>query len=191
MVHGFNEGHLQWLRQNINQRLYSQQTLHISPSRASYGVSIVSILEKTDHIMTAPRCRCHAGTKPLHGCIRSLLLLYTCMLPGLNVLTVWTFSQQVQYIIKGWQFRWLKAMQNNSSVLAMELLQSCTKPSICRLESNTKKHIRNAEMSSWDSLTLMKLELFKDETWPSRHNDSCLTDLSTVTDTKPSNWSNI
>ena len=36
----------------------SQKTLHISPSRASYGVSIVIILEKTDHVITAPHCMC-------------------------------------------------------------------------------------------------------------------------------------
>ena len=29
----------QWLRQNMDQRLYSQETPHSSPSRASYGVS--------------------------------------------------------------------------------------------------------------------------------------------------------
>ena len=41
---------LEWLRQKIDQGLHSQKTLHTSPSRVSYGVSIVSILEKTDHI---------------------------------------------------------------------------------------------------------------------------------------------
>ena len=34
--------------------LESQQTPHISPSRGSYGVPIVSICEKTDHIIMAP-----------------------------------------------------------------------------------------------------------------------------------------
>ena len=34
----------------------SQQTSHISPSRASYGVSIVRILKKIDRIITAPHC---------------------------------------------------------------------------------------------------------------------------------------
>ena len=37
---------LQCLMQNINQSLYSQRTPHISPSQASYGVSIVRILRK-------------------------------------------------------------------------------------------------------------------------------------------------
>ena len=37
---------LHWPTQNINQTLDSQKTLHSSPSRASYGVSIVNILEK-------------------------------------------------------------------------------------------------------------------------------------------------
>ena len=35
--------------QNINQSLYSQKTPHILPSWASYGVSIVRILEKIDN----------------------------------------------------------------------------------------------------------------------------------------------
>ena len=38
---------LQWPRQNINQGLHSQNTPHTSPSRASYGLSIVSIFQKT------------------------------------------------------------------------------------------------------------------------------------------------
>ena len=45
---------LQW--QKINQILESQQTPHISPSRESYGVSIVKIWEKIDRVITAPRC---------------------------------------------------------------------------------------------------------------------------------------
>ena len=40
----------------MNQILDSQQTPHISPSQASYGVSIVRILEKIDSVITAPRC---------------------------------------------------------------------------------------------------------------------------------------
>ena len=41
----------------MNQILESQQTPHTSPSRASYGVSFVKILEKTDHVITAPHCK--------------------------------------------------------------------------------------------------------------------------------------
>ena len=37
---------LQWLRQNMIQRLYPQNTPGISPSRASYGMSIVSFFVK-------------------------------------------------------------------------------------------------------------------------------------------------
>ena len=36
------------------QILESQQTPHISPSRASHGVPIVGILQKTDLVITAP-----------------------------------------------------------------------------------------------------------------------------------------
>ena len=31
-------------------------TPHTLPSQASYGVSFVRILEKTDHVITAPHC---------------------------------------------------------------------------------------------------------------------------------------
>ena len=40
--------------QNMNQCLYSQKTPHISPSWASYGMSIVIILEKFDRVIMAP-----------------------------------------------------------------------------------------------------------------------------------------
>ena len=42
----------QW--QNVNQILEPQNTPHIS--RVSYEVSIVRILEKIDHVITAPHC---------------------------------------------------------------------------------------------------------------------------------------
>ena len=38
----------------MNQILESQHTPHTSPSRARYGVSIVMILAKIDHVITAP-----------------------------------------------------------------------------------------------------------------------------------------
>ena len=39
-----------------NEVLEPQQTLHNSPSRASYGVSIVRILEKIHRAITPPHC---------------------------------------------------------------------------------------------------------------------------------------
>ena len=45
-----------WLWLNINQTLNSQKTPHNLPSRASYGVSLVSILEETDGVITSPHC---------------------------------------------------------------------------------------------------------------------------------------
>ena len=39
----------------LNQILKSQQKPHTSPSRASYGVSVVGIWEKIDRVITAPR----------------------------------------------------------------------------------------------------------------------------------------
>ena len=47
---------LQWLKQNINQNLDSQKTSHSLPSRASYGVSIVRILEKINFLIMTPHC---------------------------------------------------------------------------------------------------------------------------------------
>ena len=47
---------LQELRQNTNQRLNPQKTPHTSPSRASYAVSFVTILDKIDCVMTALHC---------------------------------------------------------------------------------------------------------------------------------------
>ena len=47
---------LQWPRQNSNQGFPLTKVTHISPSRASYGMSIVSILEKTDPVIMAPHC---------------------------------------------------------------------------------------------------------------------------------------
>ena len=46
----------QWLKQNIYQSWHSPKTPHASPSRANYGVCIVMILEKIDHVITAPHC---------------------------------------------------------------------------------------------------------------------------------------
>ena len=45
-----------WWQQNLNQTSNSQQTPHTSPSRASYGESIVRICEKIDCIITALHC---------------------------------------------------------------------------------------------------------------------------------------
>ena len=47
---------LQWARQNLNQGLQSQKTPHISASRASHGIAIVSIFKKTDRVIMTPHC---------------------------------------------------------------------------------------------------------------------------------------
>ena len=47
---------LHWLARNANQTSNSQKTLHISPSRASCGVSLVRIWEKIDRVITALHC---------------------------------------------------------------------------------------------------------------------------------------
>ena len=46
----------QWLRQNVHLRIYSQKAPHISPFRASYGLSFVRIWVKIDHVLTASYC---------------------------------------------------------------------------------------------------------------------------------------
>ena len=52
---------LRWQEQNVNQTSKSQHTPHTSPSRASYGVSIVRIWEKINRVITAPHCSlCHS-----------------------------------------------------------------------------------------------------------------------------------
>ena len=51
---------LRWLRQDINQNLWPQKTIHASPWRASYGVSFVRILEKNDRVITVPCCSCYS-----------------------------------------------------------------------------------------------------------------------------------
>ena len=47
---------LHWLMQNIDKSLDSQKTLHTSPSRASYQVSIERNLEKIDPVIAASHC---------------------------------------------------------------------------------------------------------------------------------------
>ena len=47
---------LWWQQQNINETSNSQQTPHTSPSRVSYGVSIMRILKKIDHVTMALDC---------------------------------------------------------------------------------------------------------------------------------------
>ena len=47
---------LSWQQQNMDQILNSQNTPHSSPSRASYGVSLASILVELDPVITAPLC---------------------------------------------------------------------------------------------------------------------------------------
>ena len=47
---------LQELRENMNQKLNPQKTPHTSPWQASYGVSIMNILEKIGHVILALHC---------------------------------------------------------------------------------------------------------------------------------------
>ena len=56
---------LRWQQPNVNQTLKSKPTPHTSPSRVSYGVSIMRILKKTDRAITAPHCILHYPTAGL------------------------------------------------------------------------------------------------------------------------------
>ena len=48
---------LRWQQQKLNQTCNRQQTPHTSPTRASYGVSIVRNWETIDCFIKAPHCR--------------------------------------------------------------------------------------------------------------------------------------
>ena len=48
---------------NINQAFYSQKAPHVSPSKVSYRVYIVRVLEKFDHIITRSQ---HIHVNPHH-----------------------------------------------------------------------------------------------------------------------------
>ena len=47
---------LQRLKSNINRNLNPQKTPHISPWRASYGVSLIRIVNKIGRVITVPHC---------------------------------------------------------------------------------------------------------------------------------------
>ena len=66
------------IRQKINQILESQQTSDISPSRASYGMSVVGIWEKIDRVITAPRCK-WINTASYEGYIAKQRITHICM----------------------------------------------------------------------------------------------------------------
>ena len=63
---------MQWRRQNKDETLNSQNTLHISP--VSYEGSIVSILEEMDSVITAPYCNKHKNSH--EGLTYFALLVY-------------------------------------------------------------------------------------------------------------------
>ena len=67
---------LHWLTQNINLNLDSQKTLHISPSRASNGVSVARNFEKIDHVITAPHCTWDQSYTPISRSVTKLWCHY-------------------------------------------------------------------------------------------------------------------
>ena len=58
---------LQRPRHYQNHNLYSQKVSHISPSRASYGVSIVIIVEKINRTIIAPYWTLHISIDIMYG----------------------------------------------------------------------------------------------------------------------------
>ena len=61
---------LRWQGWNVNQTLPSQQIPHTLPIRVSYGVPIVSILDKTDHLITAQHCMFLHSVLPVHCTVK-------------------------------------------------------------------------------------------------------------------------
>ena len=75
--------------QNINQISKSQQPPHISPLRANYGVSVVRILQKFDHVITASHCDKLVYSNDMHY----ILLLPHCA-PSISHLSGACVSQR-------------------------------------------------------------------------------------------------
>ena len=87
---------LWWLQQNLNQTSNSQQAPHTSPSRPSYGVSIVRIWEKIDRIITAPHCIMNQIRKIIqpnqhvarHNCVQYSDVIMDAMASQITSLTI-------------------------------------------------------------------------------------------------------
>ena len=68
----------------------SEQTLHISPSQTSYGVSFVRILEKNDCVITAPHCTLYMYLSILH-----IINLVAICISQLFILTHWSLVMHI------------------------------------------------------------------------------------------------
>ena len=87
----------------MDQILESQQTPHISPSQASYEVSIVRILEKIYHVITAPHC--NVITVSLYMALMDLHLYSTL------TLYLPTWFEQIKiflHLLSVWEIKFLK-----------------------------------------------------------------------------------
>ena len=93
---------LQWQQQNINLILNSQKPPHSSPSQVSYGVSVMNILEKIDHVIIAP-----------------LLMIFMDEIKS-NLTLRLEWCLYIDGLVQDCSI---------SSASAMEILQPCTKPS--------------------------------------------------------------
>ena len=104
----------------LNQILESQQTPHISPSRASYRVSIMRILEKIDYVITALHCMSNIvwSAECLLMARQALRLgylqaqwWYTCAIPtsirNLNCNQLETPWVVIRYLSVVWLMMWL------------------------------------------------------------------------------------
>ena len=74
-----------WLKHSMLQRIYSQTTPHISPSRASYGVSFMRIRVKIDRVITAPHCILESAEYPMKYAHRFVVRWCVCMCVSLCV----------------------------------------------------------------------------------------------------------
>ena len=124
-----NNEHVQW---NVDHTFfYSQQTLHTASSQASYGVFIVSNLEKHRNIIAGPHSIIYWGS-----CDHPISLLFVLVSADMTLIMVLPTKLSVvgEASILGWITS--TTMHDGSvqdcsisSALAMEILQSSTKSS--------------------------------------------------------------
>ena len=110
---------LRWQQQNLNETSHSQQPPHTSPSRASYGVSILRIMKKIDHVITALDCIVFIIVA---GILWLSLDKDTYQQLGLNGKPS-HFNHKVPRKFGMWKFNWNKV---STKIYALESLKSMT-----------------------------------------------------------------
>ena len=134
----------------MSQILESQQSPHISPSRARYGVSIVRNLEKINRVIMAQHCNWNSAHLELSikddefgtGGDEVITTMGTHKLGKDEVLIfIWKRAKETSYCLiqqGNISNQWLSARLQDcsiSSASSIEILQSCTKPFKCMTEN--------------------------------------------------------